>query len=668
MPSEPSSATGQQQPISEDDAFLAGAVRESAVAALLPALAQVTGDMTLLRDDLRPDPSRALEPEGGLSEQQLEEMRELATAALVRYRDAGSPVAGAPSDDDLRRMMAFLFGDENVFGGNTFAGEKVDSYFGVLREELAPAGEDVRAPGWRLPEIAPGVDFCVAVVGAGMSGILAAYRLRQAGIPFVVFEKNDDVGGTWFENTYPGCRVDVPNNLYSYACAQATWSHHFSAQETLLDYFRRCADDFGVRDSIRFRTEVVSAVFDDEACTWRLQIRLPDGSDDTVEVNALVSAVGQLNRPHYPEIAGVDEFAGAAFHSARWDRSVDLRGKRVAVIGTGASAAQFIPVVAEDVAHLTVFQRTPNWLAPTPEYHDEVPAGMRWLFDRVPSYAQWYRLWLFWRMHEGLLPAARVDPEWELQHQSVSAPNELVRQLLTVYLQMEFGDRPDLLGKVVPSYPPIAKRIIRDNGVWARTLKRDNVELVTDRIERIAASGVVTVDDSDESDGGGAERRTHEADVIIYGTGFLASHFLTPMRVTGRGGVDLHERWAGDARAYLGITVPEFPNLFCLYGPNTNIVINGSIIYFSECEVRYVLESLRMLLAGGHRAMNCRKDVHDAFNERIDAENRRMAWGASSVNSWYKNEHGRVAQNWPFSLLEYWRQTLHPDPDDYELV
>jgi 4-hydroxyacetophenone monooxygenase len=233
----------------------------------------------------------------------------------------------------------------------------------------------------------------------------------------------------------------------------------------------------------------------------------------------------------------------------------------------------------------------------------------------------------------------------------------MVRLLFSEYLKAEFADRPDLLDKVIPAYPPGAKRIIRDNGVWAGALKRDNVHLITDPIAAINERGVVMA---------GGEK--HPVDVIIYGTGFHASKFLTPMTVTGRSGIDLHEQWNGDARAYLGVTVPGFPNLFCLYGPNTNIVINGSIIYFSECGVRYIVGLVKLLLANGHRALDVRKDVHDTFNEAVDEENRNYAWGWSGVNSWYKNDRGRVSQNWPFTLLEYWQRTLAPDPDDYEFI
>jgi 4-hydroxyacetophenone monooxygenase len=329
----------------------------------------------------------------------------------------------------------------------------------------------------------------------------------------------------------------------------------------------------------------------------------------------------------------------------------------VAVIGTGASAVQFIPEIAPEAGRLLVFQRTPPWLGPTPEYHDEVPPGLCWLYTSVPSYSEWNRFLIFWRMGDSVLDAVRVDPAWESDGRSVSALNDILRTVLTGYLEAEFADRPDLVDKVVPSYPPSAKRLLRDNGVWARAIKRDNVTLVTDDIAEITPTGIVT--------GDGAE---HEVDVIIYGTGFTASKFLTPMQVRGRDGVDLHEHWKGDARAYLGITVPGFPNLFCLYGPNTNIVINGSIIYFSECGVRYIVGCIEHLLASGRRALDVRREVHDEFNEAVDAENRRMAWGAAEVNSWYRNEHGRVAQNWPFTLLEYWQRTQAPDPADYDVL
>jgi 4-hydroxyacetophenone monooxygenase len=635
------------EPITESDEEIRAYLADAEIPPLLPAIAYITGDRSVLKPGLAPDPLLAGMPQGGLTEEQQAEVREIALDALIRFRDGGCVPADPPTDEQLLEIMQYAVG----------GGAEMRAYLPLLEEELAFRGEDRRAPGWHLDDLAPGLDFQVLIIGAGMSGLLAAHRLQQAGVPFVIVEKNRDVGGTWYENTYPGCRVDNPNHNYSYAFAQRhDWPLHFSTQDVLLDYLQRCAETFGLRDHIRFETEVVEAAWSDADAMWSVRVRTPDGGEETLRTNAVVSAVGQLNRPSLPDIPGRDSFAGAAFHSARWDHSVDLRGKRVVVIGTGASAVQFVPEVAFEAGELVVFQRTPPWLAPTPDYHDEVASGLRWLYGHVPSYAEFNRFWIFWRMGDGALEAVRVDDAWEPKDQAVSAANDMVRMVLSGYLGMEFADRPDLLEAVVPKYPPGAKRMLRDNGIWARTLKRDNVRLVTTAIREITPRGVVTDD--------GVE---HEADVLIYGTGFQASKFLTPMRVRGRNGVDLHEQWAGDARAYLGVTIPHFPNFFCLYGPNTNIVINGSIVYFSECGVRYILGLIREVVAANKAAIEVKQDVHDAFNARVDAQNRAMAWGWSDVNSWYKNEHGHVAQNWPFTLLEYWQQTLQPNPDDYVL-
>jgi 4-hydroxyacetophenone monooxygenase len=635
------------EPIAESDDEIRAYLADAEIPPLLPALAYATGDMSVLRPELRPDPLLVAMPQGGLSDEQQAAAREIAFQALVGYRDNGCEPAPPPSDDRLLEIMQYAVG-----GGD------MSAYLPLLEEELAYRGEDRRAPAWHIDGIAPAVDFNVAIIGAGMSGLLMAHRLRQAGVPFVIFEKNADVGGTWLENTYPGCRVDNPNHNYSYAFAQRhDWPLHFSTQEVLLDYFRRCAEIFELRDHIRFSTEVLSAGWSDETLRWSIVVRDADGREEVFDANAVVSAVGQLNRPSFPDIPGRASFAGAAFHSARWAHDESLSGKRVAVIGTGASAVQFIPEIAPTVDELLVFQRTPPWLAPTPDYHDEVSRGLQWLYAHLPSYSEWNRFWIFWRMGDGALEGVRVDESWEPKGAAVSATNDMLRMVLTAYLGIEFADAPDLLPGVVPAYPPGAKRMLRDNGVWARAIKRENVQLVTDAISEITPRGIVT-----------ADGREHEVDVIIYGTGFQASRFLTPMEVHGHGGLDLHEQWGGDARAYLGVTIPGFPNLFCLYGPNTNIVINGSIVYFSECGVRYIMGLLEQVLAGGHRAIEVRKDVHDEFNERVDAENRKMAWGWSDVNSWYKNEHGHVAQNWPFTLLEYWQRTVKVDPDDYDFL
>ena len=633
------------EPITESDDEIRAHLADAELQPLLPALAYATGDMSLLRDDLLPDPLMVSLPGGGFTEEQAVSIREIALDVLVRFRDGGCVPAPVPSDDDVLRIMEFAVG-----------GADMADYLPLLEEELAHRGEDRRAPTWHKESIAPDVDFRVLIIGAGMSGLLAGHRLQQAGVEFLIVDKNDDVGGTWYENGYPGCRVDNPNHNFSYSFAQRhDWPYHYSTQPVLHRYFSDCADAFGLRDRIRFGTEVVSATWSEADQTWSVVVRTPEGGEETLVANAVVSAVGQLNRPHYPEIPGLGSFAGPAFHSARWRDDVDLAGKRVAVIGTGASAMQLIPEIAPEVGELLVFQRTPAWMVPTPDYHERVPEGLTWLYNHVPAYSEFNRFCIFWKMGDGTLANVTLDPEWEMPG-SVGPMNAMVQMLFTEYLKAEFADRPDLLEVAIPTYPPGAKRMIRDNGVWAAALKRDNVRLLTGGIAEITPTGIV-----------GADGEVHEVDVVIYGTGFTASKFLTPMTVSGRDGVDLHEHWQGEARAYLGVTVPGFPNLFCLYGPNTNIVINGSIIYFSECGVRYILGLLGMMLADGHRAVDVRKDVHDTFNEAVDAENARMAWGVSEVNSWYKNASGRVSQNWPFTLLEYWQRTLRPDPEEYQL-
>lgn len=629
-------------PITADDAAIRAAVADAAVPPLLAAVAHATGDHSVLRDDLRPSAEITLDPNGGYSPAQVETARALAVGALARHRDSGSPTPAPLDAAGERGLVNFVTG-----------APADDALFELYREELALDGVDLRAPGWTKAELAPDRDFRIAIIGAGMSGIAVAHRLLQAGLSVTIFEKNADVGGTWLDNTYPGCRVDVQSHFYSYSFAQTgDWPSYNSTQPVLLDYFRQCADYFGVRPHIRFETEVTRARWDDTDQHWVVHTRGSKG-DATQVAHALISAVGQLNRPHLPDIAGHDCFRGPSFHSARWRHDVDLTGKRIAVIGTGASALQFIPLIVEKTASLTIYQRTPAWLLPVPTYELELPQGLRWVLDHLPSFSRWDRLYQFARMQEGLLPLTLVDAGWPDKSRSVSAANDQLRAMLTMYYDAVFPDA-ELRNKLLPHYPPTAKRVVLDGGNLAAALRRDDVELVTTSIEHIAENGIVTT---------GGEHREH--DVIIYGTGFHASQFLTPMQITGARGVDLHATWRGDARAYKGIVLPGFPNFFMMYGPNTNIVINGSIIYFSECEATYVLDCIRALLATGARSLDCRSDVHARYNERIDAGNRVRTWGASDVNSWYKNEFGRVAQNWPFNLFEYWNQTRAVDLDDF---
>jgi 4-hydroxyacetophenone monooxygenase len=539
------------------------------------------------------------------------------------------------------------------------AGDVPAEYVPMMLEEMELDGRDAREFHWDrdVPEAAKR-GFHVVVIGCGMSGLLAAIRLAEAGIPFTVIEKNPAVGGTWWENRYPGCRVDVGNHFYCYSFEpNPEWSEFFAQQPELQAYFERCLTKYGIRDRVRFDTEVVSAHYDDEACRWSVRVRAKDGREETLAANALVSAVGQLNRPKLPEIPGIESFRGPSMHSAAWKADVALTGKRVGVIGSGASAFQIVPTLAGKCAQLTVFQRSASWMFPNPDYHKKVGPGMRWALTHLPYYARWYRFLLFWPACDGSLPAMTVDPSWPHQDRSVSAANEAARVAFTQYLKDQVGDDPELLAKVIPNYVCLGKRTLQDNGSWLRALQRDDVELVTDPIERIEEDAVVCKS--------GAR---HPVDVLVYATGFHANRFLWPMEIVGRGGAKLREQWGDDPSAYLGISVPNFPNLFMLYGPATNLAHGGSLIFHSECQILYIMGCLKVLLEGGHRALECTQRAHDEYNQRLREKLAGMVWSHPSIqSSWYRNSKGRVTVLSPWRLLDYWSWTKQPKLEDFEL-
>jgi 4-hydroxyacetophenone monooxygenase len=633
--------------MTEPAVTLDDALAEAHLPALAASLVHLTGDMSLITKERWPiyDPFGEAKT-GGFSDELQAEIRTRAKAA-IEARLAGAPLAPQPSLATVRKLMDFVAGAEIP-----------ERYAPFLMEELGLSDEDTKKPDWSAPKLRTAAPkLPVVIVGAGMSGLLAGIRLKQAGVPFTIVEKNAEVGGTWFENQYPDCRVDNPSHLYSYSFEpNHEWPNHFSPQPVLLAYFQRVADKHDLRPHIRFETTVEQAAFDEAASSWAVRIRDASGKVETLKAKAVISAVGQLNQPRYPDIPGRDDFKGPAFHSARWRHDIDFKGKRVAVIGTGASAFQFAPEVAKEAARLTIFQRTPPWLAPTPDYHHPTTTAERWLLEHVPYYEKWYRFWLFWMLTDGVYEAVKADPTWNGGPGAVSPANAMLREMLSMAIAAQAQDAPDLIPHLIPAYPLGGKRALRDDGVWIAALKRPNVELVTSPITRMTPSGIVTADGT-----------ARDFDVIIYGTGFTASQFLKTFKVKGRGGRELHDVWAGDARAYLGITTPGFPNFFMIYGPNTNIVVNGSIIFFSECAVRYILGCLKLMAESGAETLEVRSDVHEAFNAKVDATNKLMAWGAPQVTSWYKNDKGRVSQNWPYPLVDYWTQTLAPNPADFVL-
>lgn len=639
------------EPITETDEVIRGYLPELSLPATLASVVHLTGDTSILSRVRPPRMMNVVEAntngqellEGGYTRQEAQLIHDDLMAAIADYRARDFQLP-ALSEDQVDELFRFMFG-----------GEVDTQKLEFVREEVALDGVDHRGLKLETEAMrAAAQAFPVVVIGAGLGGVLAAIRLGEAGIPYTVIEKNPGIGGTWFENQYPGCRVDVPGHSYSYSFEpNHDWTSYYPQAEEIRRYFDGCADEYGIKRNIRFDTEVEQARYDEDSGTWQVDVVDKEGLRGRLTARAVISAVGQLNRPRLPDIAGLESFRGPVFHSANWPKGLDLADKRVAVIGSGASAFQIIPEIASCASQLTVFQRSPVWMFPNPGYHTLVGEAQKWALHKLPFYSKWYRFWLFYAATEGVYDKTLVDPTWN-DPRSVSASNDELRQQLTAWMVSQVHDT-DLLAKVLPDYPPFGKRILQDNGTYLAAVQQPNVELVTSGITEIAENGLRTADGV-----------LHEVDAIACATGFHADRFLFPMHVIGRGGVALNEQWSdNNGRAYLGITIPNFPNLFCIYGPNTNLVVAGSIAHNAESQVNYILRCIRLLLDGDHLSLDCRQDVHDAYNVRVDEVNAGTAWGHGGVNNWYKNSEGRVTANLPFRIIDYWKMTKQLDPEDY---
>ncbi|MGI9246531.1 MAG: flavin-containing monooxygenase [Steroidobacteraceae bacterium] len=478
----------------------------------------------------------------------------------------------------------------------------------------------------------------IAIIGAGHSGLCMGIRLREAGLEdFVILEKAATLGGTWRDNTYPGASCDAPSFLYSFSFAQKTdWSRRFAWQSELLGYSTELAVRHGLLPHCRFNAEVTRLRYDEATSTW--EIDCADGS--RLLADFVVTGVGQLNRPALPEIPGRDSFAGAQFHSARWDHGCDLAGKRIAVIGNAASAVQFVPQIAPRASQLTVFQRSPNWLLPRKD-RLYAPRTQR-LLTRLPWLARLYHdfQWFFFGELQ-LTPLMK----------QVKPVQALARWQALAHLRRQVRD-PALRARLVPDYPIGAKRVLFNDDYYP-ALCRPNVRLVTDGIERIESAGVRS-----------RTGELHAADVLIYATGFRSTDFLAPMQVMGRAGRLLHDEWSSGARAYLGVTVSGFPNLFMLYGPNTNLGHN-SILVMIEAQVGYILDLLRRMRERGLRRVDVKRAVMDEYNRRLQRDLARSVWSTIG-SSWYKLADGTITNNWPHSTIRYRRLLREARLEDYE--
>lgn len=630
----------------QDEALLARALQGADLAPMLMVLVHLTGEEHWL-DEVAPHITGPWNFHENAPDALKQRLRDRLHAVLQDYAAGNRPLPSEPPPHLVRKMM-------NVGVGQSIP----DEYIPMILEEMMLGDNDPKTVAWRTqPEPERLSGFRAVIIGAGVSGLGMAIKMQEAGIPFVIYERNPTVGGTWYENGYPGCAVDTPNHFYSLSFEpNHDWPDHFSKRNELWSYLERLADKYDIRRHVRFNTEVTAARWDNTRKHWIITTDGPDGAE-TVEANALISAVGQLNRPSIPPIPGLEDFAGPLFHTARWDASQDLKGKRVAMIGTGASAMQVGPSIAPDVAHLTIFQRSAHWAVYNPNYHRSVSPGKMAALKHLPFYAKWYRFQLLWASADGLHASLHVDPTWPQPDQSLNPTNQKFRDDLIAYIKTQIGDDPKLLAKVVPPYPPYGKRMLRDNH-WYKSLTRPNVDLVTTPIERVTAEGVVTTDGV-----------VHHADILVLATGFQAQRMLAPMEIVGRDGRTVRDMWGDDdPRAYLGITAPNFPNMFMLYGPGTNLAHGGSAIFHTECQVRYIMQCLRELIETGASSMECRTEPFEAFNQLLDATHQKMVWAHRGVGNWYKNKNGRVVTNSPFRLVDYRDMTVRLDRNDYVMA
>jgi cation diffusion facilitator CzcD-associated flavoprotein CzcO len=479
-----------------------------------------------------------------------------------------------------------------------------------------------------------GADPRVIIVGAGFGGIAAAIELRRHGFDQItILEAAPALGGTWYYNTYPGSACDVPSHLYSFSFEQRRdWSRLCSPQSEILGYLAGVAREHGITPLIRFSARVSACRFDETSSEWQVETE----SGEIHRADVVLVAAGQLNQPSVPPLPGLEGFAGHSFHSARWDHDYELRGKRVGVIGNGASAVQFVPQIAGGVARLTVFQRTANWMMPRKNH--VYPRWLRVAVDRVPGLQWLRRRWVF-HYTESLTLAIRHP----------RTVGRLLAMRSARFMRSQLPD-PELRARAWPDYTFGCKRVLFSSH-YLPTLALPNVELVTDAITEVTETGLRT-----------ADGRTHEADCIIWATGFKVTEFVAPMRVLGTGGIELADVWRDGAHAHLGMAVPGFPSLFFLYGPNTN-TSGGSIIVYLEAQAAYIRQALERLRAGRHTGVEVRAEVEAASDRELQARFDGTAWTA--CDSWYRDEDGRIVANWPGYMREYVERTSTLDPDEY---
>ena len=626
--------------LSPEEQIFSDAIDVANIPTLLMVLVQLTGELHRLEEPYLPirQPGLGDNDTGGLEPRHQQEVREAALEAILAWRN-GRPIALPEPDYDLIVRMLSVSMAESV---PTEYGQFTAAQLGQVK---FLDHQPISSPP----------DFNVIVIGAGVSGLCAAINLQMLGINFQVIERNSTVGGVWWENSYPGAGVDTPNHLYSYSFAPYDWQKYFCLRDELHGYLEHVCDSFEVRDTIRFETTVERIEYQNQKQNWLVTLCLPDGSQEQTEANVVISAAGIFNPPVSPDIDGLEDWEGEKWHTARWPETADLQDKKVAIIGNGASCMQIGPEIQNEVESLTIFQKSVHWAAPFEQFRKEVPDPLRFLLREVPLYRNWYRVRLGWTFNDRIHSALHKDPDWEHPERSLNAQNDAHRAYFTNHVISELGDHAsELLDRVLPTYPPFGKRMLMDNG-WYRMLRNPKVQLVDERISNVDANSLTTEDGSE-----------YEADVLVLATGFDVLNFITTYEAQGRSGTSLMSQWEQDnAQAYLGTVVPNFPNFFTLYGPNLQPGHGGSLIFVVEMQVRYIMDVIQKMLDQNLGAVEIRQDIHDRYNEDVDQAHTQMVWTHPGMESYYRNERGRIVVNSPWRNVDFYAMTREADLSEY---
>ncbi|MFJ8927582.1 flavin-containing monooxygenase [Streptomyces sp. NPDC102364] len=641
------SASGATASGPVDEAFIRRALDDADLNALRMALYQATGDEELLALPLKQTPMY-----GGALKQTVIEgeaaqaVKDRAVRFLLHLPADFTPVR--PSDPDLRAMY------------ESFRNETLTDKDWSYRRDLAAFDEHPRLARWSGERPAIPEGFEVAIIGAGFGGIAVAVQLQKLGIPYTVYERRADLGGTWTINAYPDVRVDTTNFLYQYFFEKNyPWTEYFARADEVQGYLEHVARKYGVYEHIRFESDVTSAVFDEGEGNWRLQVTAKNGTAH-LTATAVVSASGLFSTPKRLSVPGIEEFGGEIVHTAECTGQEQLDGRDVAIVGNGSTGVQMLNSVRKRARNVGVFQRTPQWISPRDRYGEPIDRETRWLLDTMPYYWNWY-CYSIATMRLGGQLLQEPDPQWKASGGLVNQANDSYRESLTKYVQTKLADRPELWPKVIPEHAPMARRLIVDNN-WYGSLLEDNVELVTDKIERFTPTGIRTAD--------GKER---PFDLVFTATGFAVQKYLWPTTYQGLGGATLEDRWSdpagGGPRAYLSLTVPDFPNFFIMYGPNSQNRA-GSLIVWMETWARYIAQSMIALIEGGHRHLSVRHEVFEQYNERLDQAMLSLIWydEGSKDRNYYVNEFGRQQVNVPWRLEDYHQLLERFDPADYDFA